>query len=106
MFDFDRADLRAAEMMKFADLAAYVRQNPNVRLGVDAFTDSRTMSFYNNALNQNRAIAVREALIRSGVPPDRIDVGTFGTDRERCDESIVQCRQRDGRVQILIRQAG
>jgi len=103
MFDFDRADIRAAEMSKISELAAYARQNPTVRLGVDGYTDSRGATFYNGALSQRRAIAVRDALIQSGVPADRIDIGTFGTDRARCDESIVQCRQRDARVEVLVR---
>jgi outer membrane protein OmpA-like peptidoglycan-associated protein len=106
MFDYDTADVRTAEMAKISEMAAYAQQNPTVRLGVDGYTDSRSMSFYNAALGQRRAMAVRDALVQSGVAPDRIEIGTFGTDRARCDESIVQCRQRDGRVQVLIRPTG
>jgi len=89
-------------MNKISELAVYARQNPSVRLGVDGYTDSRTLTFYNGPLGQRRAIAVRDALIQSGVPADRIEIGTFGSDRARCDESIVQCRQRDARVEVLI----
>ena len=74
--------------------------------GLDGYTDSRGMTLYNAALSQNRAVAVRDALIQSGVRADGIDIGTFGTDRARCDESIVQCRLRDGRVEVLIRPTG
>jgi outer membrane protein OmpA-like peptidoglycan-associated protein len=61
------------------------------------------MTFYDGPLGQRRAIAVRDALIQSGVPADRIEIGTFGTDRARCDESIAQCRQWDARVEVLVR---
>jgi outer membrane protein OmpA-like peptidoglycan-associated protein len=105
MFDFDKADVRTTEMGKISKLALYARQNPTVRFGVDGYTDSRSMSFYNSALAQHRAIAVRDALIRSGVP-DRIDIGAFGSDREGCDEAFVQCRQRDARVEVLVRPSG
>jgi outer membrane protein OmpA-like peptidoglycan-associated protein len=103
MFDYDRADIRSVEMSKILEMAAYARQNPTVRLGIDGYTDSRGMTLYNPDLGQRRMVAVRNALIQSGVPADRIDLGTFGTDRPRCDESLLECRQRDGRVEVLVR---
>jgi hypothetical protein len=38
MVDYDRADVRAAEMAKIFEMAAYARQNPTIRLGVIAVT--------------------------------------------------------------------
>ena len=38
-FDFDKADIRPSEMSKIADIAAYAKQNPGVRLGIDGATD-------------------------------------------------------------------
>ena len=47
MFDYDRADIRYSESRKPAEIAAYVSQNPSVRLGIDGYTDSRSTSQYN-----------------------------------------------------------
>jgi len=46
---------------------------------------------------------VRDALIQAGVSPDRIETGTFGTDRLTCNPSTEQCSPRDGRVEVLVR---
>ena len=103
MFDYDRADIRYSESRKPAEIAAYVSQNPSVRLGIDGYTDSRGTSQYNAPLSQRRIVTVRDALIQAGVPADRIETGTFGTDRPVCNPSTEQCAQRDGRVEVLVR---
>jgi outer membrane protein OmpA-like peptidoglycan-associated protein len=38
-FDYDRADIRSAEVNQPSEIAGYVRQNPSVRLGIDGSTD-------------------------------------------------------------------
>jgi outer membrane protein OmpA-like peptidoglycan-associated protein len=80
-----------------------VSQNPSVRLGIDGYTDSRGPGQYNQPLNQRRVATVRDALIQAGVPADRIDTGTFGTDRPMCNPAIEQCSPREGRVEVLVR---
>ena len=102
MFDFDRADIRYSESRKPAEIAAYMSQNPSVRLGIDGYTDSRGTSQYNLPLSQRRVTTVRDALIQAGVPADRIETGTFGTDRLMCNPSTEQCSQREGRVEVLV----
>ena len=103
MFDSDKADIRNSESVKPAEIAAYMRQNPSARLGIDGSTDSRNTSQYNVPLSQRRVTSVRDALIQAGVPADRIETGTFGTDRLACNPSMEQCSPRDGRVEVLVR---
>ena len=54
-------------------------------------------------LSQRRVATVRDALIQAGVPADRIETGTFGTDRPMCNPSTEQCSPREGRVEVLVR---
>ena len=103
MFDYDRSDIRYSESRKPAEVAAYMSQNPSVRLGIDGYTDSRGTSQYNLPLSQRRVTTIRDALIQAGVPADRIETGTFGTDRLVCNPATEQCSQREGRVEVLVR---
>ena len=103
MFDFDRSDIRYSESKKPAEIATYMSQNPTARLGIDGYTDSRGSTQYNLPLSQRRVASVRDALIQAGVPADRIETGTFGTDRSLCNPATEQCAQRDGRVEVLVR---
>jgi outer membrane protein OmpA-like peptidoglycan-associated protein len=103
MFDYDRSDIRYSESRKPAEVAVYMSQNPSVRLGIDGYTDMRGTSQYNPPLNQRRVTTVRDALVQAGVPAERIETGTFGTDRFTCNPSTEQCSQREGRVEVLVR---
>jgi outer membrane protein OmpA-like peptidoglycan-associated protein len=103
MFDFDRSDIRNSESRKPAEVAAYMSQNPSVRLGLAGYTNRQSTDQYNLPLSQRRVATVRDALIQAGVPADRIETGTFGTDRFMCNPSTEQCSQREGRVEVLAR---
>ena len=77
-----------------------------MRLGIDGSTDLlRGTNQYNVALSQQRVSNVRDALIRAGVPADRIETGGFGVARATCNDPAESCAQRDGRVEVLVRPA-
>jgi outer membrane protein OmpA-like peptidoglycan-associated protein len=100
-FDTGRTDIQPVEMNKISEVAAYMRQNPTVRLGIDGYTDTRG-TYTTPTLGQLRMTAVRDALIQSGVPADRIEFGTFSADRAQCDEANALCR----RVEVRARTSG
>lgn len=104
MFDYDKAEIRPSEMYKTSEIAAYMHQNPSVRLGIDGSTDLlRGTNSYNTILSQQRVGNVRDALLRAGVSGDRMEIGGFGVARVSCNESTERCGQRDGRVEVLVR---
>jgi len=104
MFDFDTADIRRSEMNKISDVAAYLKQNPSTRIGIDGATDlQRGTNRYNVDLSQRRIANVRDALIEAGVSGDRIETGNFGAKRAECDDSTEPCSKREGRVEVLAR---
>ena len=107
VFTYDRADLSASEMAKISDIAAYAKQNPGVRLGLDGATDLLSgTNKYNTTLRQQRIDNVRDALIKTGVPSNRIEIGDFAAERAKCNDSAERCSQRDGRVEVLARSNG
>ena len=77
-FDYGRTDIRSSELNQPSEIAAYVRRNQSVRLGIDASTDLlRGTNQYNSGLSQRRIATVRDALIQAGVSADRIETGMF-----------------------------
>jgi outer membrane protein OmpA-like peptidoglycan-associated protein len=103
-FDYDRTDMRSSELKQPSEIAAYVRQNPSARLGLDGSTDLlRGTNQYNAGLAERRIATVRDALIRAGVSADRIETGTFAMQRASCKDTVERCSQRDGRVEVLVR---
>jgi len=92
-FDFNKADLPASELSKVAEVAVYMKQNPSLRIGIDGSMNPRSTDPYNQDLSDRRISAVRDALIRAGVPASKIQTGTFG------DTQVA----RDRHVEVLIR---
>ncbi|MGA9751737.1 MAG: OmpA family protein [Acidobacteriota bacterium] len=77
---------------KVSEVAEYMRQNPSLRVGIDSSIPSGSDS-RNQDLAASRASNVRSALIASGVPESRIEMGAFGDPRLASE----------GRVEVLIR---
>jgi peptidoglycan-associated lipoprotein len=104
MFDFDTANIRHSEMNKISDVAAYLKQNPSTRVGIDGATDLlRGTNRYNVDLSQRRIANVRDALIEAGVSGGRIETGNFAAKRAECDDSTEPCSKREGRVEVMAR---
>jgi outer membrane protein OmpA-like peptidoglycan-associated protein len=95
-FDVDSADIRRSDTGKATEIAAYLKQNPSLQVGIDGSMDPRGTDPRNQDLSDRRVNAVRESLIQAGVPADKIKAGPFGDEKLR----------RDGRVEVLLITAG
>jgi outer membrane protein OmpA-like peptidoglycan-associated protein len=102
LFDFDKSDLRTNETSKVSEIATYMQQNPSVKLGLDGHTDPRGTDKYNQGLSERRVIVIRDALVRAGVPNQKILTGAFGESRRACSSPTDECWQRDRRVEVLL----
>lgn len=102
LFDFDKSDIRANETSKVAAVAAYLKQKPSAQVAIDGHADPRGTDPYNQALSQRRVTAIRDALVKAGVPGDKIQTGAFGEERLKCSQSTEPCWQLDRRVEVLI----
>jgi len=102
LFDSDKSDIRPNETRKVTDIAAYMKQNPSVQVGIDGFADPRGTDQYNQTLSERRVIAIRDALVKAGVASDKIKTGAFGEQRVKCHESTEACWQSDRRVEVLM----
>jgi outer membrane protein OmpA-like peptidoglycan-associated protein len=60
-----------------------VNQNQYQRVGIDGLLDPNNVD-----LSNRRVVAVREALIRAGVPASKIQYGAFGDPQQRLDGKV------------------
>jgi peptidoglycan-associated lipoprotein len=102
LFDFDKSSVRADETSKVANIAAYLKQNPTARVGIDGHTDPRGTDPYNQSLSERRVGTISEALVAAGVATGRIQTGAYGENQLKCHESTEACWQSDRRVEVLI----
>jgi len=102
LFDFDKSAIRSNETSHVSDIAAYLKQNPSARVGIDGHADPRGTDPYNQSLSERRVNAIRDALVNAGVSTGKIHTGAFGETQPKCNESTEGCWQRDRRVEVLI----
>jgi len=80
-FEFDKHALSAESRQTLTDIAAYLKENTDVRLMIEGHCDERGTNEYNLALGDRRANAARDFLITLGVDPVRIETISYGEEK-------------------------
>ncbi|MBI3644800.1 MAG: peptidoglycan-associated lipoprotein Pal [Acidobacteriales bacterium] len=96
-FDYDKADIRPDQQGPLQGDAQFLQQHPNIHITIEGHCDERGSTEYNLALGTNRADAVKNALIQSGVGGDRIKTISYGKEKPFCTESNESCWQQNRR---------
>ncbi len=93
--------MRAKCQTKVRLVAAWARQHPDERLVLQGYLDEGERGAQRTGLAVQRASAVRQALMRAGVEPDRIDVVDETRFASVCRDRSERCRELNRRVEIL-----
>jgi peptidoglycan-associated lipoprotein len=103
-FDYDSYAVRPADAQVLQADAQFLQSHPNVRITVEGHADERGSTEYNLALGDNRANAVKQALVQAGIPADRIRTISYGKEKPFCTESNEQCWQQNRRGHFVFGQ--
>lgn len=80
-FAFDSYALTSDSMSSLRNSAEILNQNDNVNIQIEGHCDERGSVQYNLALGDKRAKAVKRALQRLGVSPNRMETISFGKEQ-------------------------
>jgi peptidoglycan-associated lipoprotein len=80
-FDFDSAAVKDSEQANIASVAQALSSDASAKLLIEGNCDERGTEEYNRALGERRALALREALAKSGVDPMRVRTISYGKDK-------------------------
>jgi len=80
-FAFDSYVLPPSEVSKVEQVAQHLKQNASHVLVVEGNCDERGSNEYNMSLGENRALAVREYLVKLGISADRIQTRSYGEEK-------------------------
>lgn len=88
-FDFDKYAIRADARIELDKLLMWLRENPDMKIEVNAHTDIRGTEKYNQKLSDKRANQTVSYLTDRGIDPMRISGKGFGESQvvERCTEA-------------------
>jgi peptidoglycan-associated lipoprotein len=96
-FDYDKYDIRPDQQAALQADAQFLSQHPTMHFTIEGHCDERGSTEYNLALGDNRANAVKNALVQAGVSADRIRTISYGKEKPFCTESNEQCWQQNRR---------
>jgi outer membrane protein OmpA-like peptidoglycan-associated protein len=83
-------------------IASTVRAHPGLHLEVDGHTDNEGSDAYDQRLSEQRAAAVRDALVGAGIPPNAIIARGFGKSHPIESNETAAGRARNRRVEVVI----
>jgi peptidoglycan-associated lipoprotein len=96
-FDYNKHDIRSNEMPLIQSDAGFLQQHSDIKVLIEGHCDERGTEEYNISLGDERATAVKDSLIRLGVPANRIDIVSYGKERPFCTDENETCWQQNRR---------
>lgn len=103
-FNYDKADLRPADLTIADEDAAFLKKHAQMKVVIEGHCDERGSEEYNIALGESRAEAMRNELVKDGVPTASIKVISYGKEKPFCTESNEQCWQQNRRDHVKLDQ--
>jgi len=102
LFDLGQARLKPGGRRALTSLARFMSQHAERKIVIEGFTDNSGSPQANQRLSERRAAAVREALVREGIEPARIEARGLGAAYPVASNDNTGGRQLNRRVEILL----
>lgn len=101
-FDFARANIRPESDQVLSEIAGILNKNPDWTLSVDGHTDNIGGAAFNQQLSEQRAAAVKGALVtRYHITPSRLVTRGYGLTRPVETNDTPEGRARNRRVELM-----
>ena len=99
-FDFNSSVLKTASYPTLDKAAAAMKMDPSVKFNLNGYASIEGTEEYNKTLSQDRANAVKEYLVNSGVSSTSLTATGYGTANPVGDNSTEAGRVLNRRVEI------
>ncbi len=101
-FDYDSYDVNATSSSTVSSDAGYLKAHPALKVLIGGYCDDRGSAEYNLALGENRANAVKDALVAAGVSANQLRTVSYGKEKQFCTTQDESCYQQNRRAQFAV----
>lgn len=101
-FETEKYNVNADSRESLDRLVNILKEYTGSNILVEGHTDSTGSDAYNLTLSKNRAQAVTNYLIQNGITRDRMDTKWYGESQPKYDNSTVEGRAQNRRVELAI----
>lgn len=102
LFDTDKADLKSAAQANLQNLAASLQKNPETNILIVGHTDDTGSDSHNMDLSVRRAESVKSYIVAGNVASSRLQTSGKGESEPIADNTTVDGRAKNRRVEIVI----
>jgi len=102
-FDTGKSTIKPDSQNIIHQIVAMMKDNPDLRIGVEGHTDNVGNPKSNQTLSEDRAKAVVAAIEKEGIDPKRLSAAGFGQDKPIADNKTEEGRAKNRRVELVKR---
>jgi len=105
-FDFNKASIRTESTLSLNKILEVLNANPEMKIAINAHTDSRGSDKYNMILSEKRAQEAKQYLIKKGINQDRLEAKGYGETKplSNCKANCTEAQfDADRRVEFIIK---
>lgn len=102
LFDFDKYEVKEGIKPSLTTLARALKENRDIRIKIDGYTDFIGSEGYNLELSVKRARAIKNYLVSKGAIDNNISIEGYGEQNPVSSNSTEQGRARNRRVEFII----
>lgn len=106
LFATGKSNLNASAQRSMVKLAEFLQKKPNRNLLVEGHTDNVGSDAYNQGLSEQRAVAVKSALVKSGIAGERIVTVGYSMKYPLTSNNDAAGKQQNRRVEAIILNEG
>jgi OOP family OmpA-OmpF porin len=100
-FDFDKYFIREVDKPVLDEAVETLKNNPDLKVNVNGYTDSIGTVPYNQKLSERRAASVVAYLVDKGIPESRLIPQGFGKTNFVADNKTAEGRAQNRRVELV-----
>jgi outer membrane protein OmpA-like peptidoglycan-associated protein len=101
-FDFNKANIKKEYIPLLKEVAKVLKENPNINLRIEGYTDDIGPKAYNQKLALKRAMAVKDFLVKEGIKPERIQIVGFGKEKYIAENTTPIGRLTNRRAEFIV----
>jgi OOP family OmpA-OmpF porin len=101
-FELNSSDLTASSSKSLDKVVDAMNEYPDLRIEIQAHTDSMGEAAYNQSLSEKRATSVRDYLVGMGIAANRMEVKGYGESKPIADNDTPDGRAKNRRVELEV----
>ena len=99
-FEFDRSDILPRYVPVLDAVLDVLKQNPDLQMEINGYTDGRGADKYNDKLSVKRAEAVKQYFVEQGIAAERLEAAGFGKMKAVSSNATDEGRAHNRRVEL------